>query len=51
MISAIIDEANMNGAPDKKLPYPSDGDKLSKLDCANEDQNVLNFLFVDSLDN
>ena len=38
MVSAIIDEANMNGAPDKKLPYPIDGERLSKHDCANEDQ-------------
>jgi hypothetical protein len=33
----IVQEANMTGAPDGKLPYPLDGPALSKQDCATED--------------
>jgi hypothetical protein len=40
MIDAIVKEANMDGAPDAKLPYPLDGPALSKADCATEDQKA-----------
>jgi hypothetical protein len=38
MIDAIVKEANMDGAPDAKLPYSLDGPALSKADCATDDQ-------------
>jgi hypothetical protein len=40
MIDAIVQEANMTGAPDAKLPYPLDGPAPSEQDCATEDQKA-----------
>ena len=40
MITAIVAEANMTGAPDAKLPYPTDGPALSKEDSATEEQKA-----------
>ena len=38
MINFIVSEANVQGMPDAKLPYPMDGLGLSKVDCAVEDE-------------
>ena len=38
MITSIVKDANMTGAPEAKLPYPSDGPSLSKQDCPTEQQ-------------
>jgi hypothetical protein len=40
MITSIVADANMTGAPDAKLPYPTDGPNLSKQDCPTEDQKA-----------
>jgi hypothetical protein len=40
MIVAIVEVANMDGAPDAKLPDPLDGPSLSKADSATEDQKA-----------
>lgn len=40
MINSIVADANMTGAPDAKLPYPTDGPNLSKQDCPTEEQKV-----------
>ena len=40
MITSIVADANMTGAPDAKLPYPTDGPNLSKLDCPTEEQKA-----------
>ena len=40
MITSIVADANMTGAPDAKLPYPTDGPNLSKQDCSTEDQKA-----------
>ena len=40
MITSIVADANMTGAPDAKLPYPTDGPNLSKQDCPTDEQKV-----------
>ena len=40
MITSIVADANMTGAPDAKLPYPTDGPNLSKQDCPTENQKA-----------
>jgi hypothetical protein len=40
MITSIVADANMTGAPDAKLPYPIDGPNLSKQDCPTEEQKA-----------
>ena len=53
MINSIMSEANVQSIPDARLPYPMDGQALSKIDCAldEENKNVQNFLIDISLDN
>ena len=38
MITSIVKDVDMTGAPEAKLPYPSDGLSLSKQDCPTEQQ-------------
>ena len=38
MISEIVEEANLIGAKDEKLPYPMGSLPLSKKDCATNEQ-------------
>ena len=38
MIKEIVKEANLTGAKEEKLPYPIGNLRLSKKDCAIEDQ-------------
>jgi hypothetical protein len=41
MIDAIVKEANIDGAPGAKLPYPLDGPALSDADCATEHKKAV----------
>ena len=41
MTSAIVLESNLTGANDAKLPYPVDGDALSKRDCATDAEKAV----------
>ena len=38
MITSIVADANITGAPDAKLLYPTDGPNLSEQDCSTEDK-------------
>ena len=38
MINSIVSEANVQGMPDARLPYPMDGQALSKNDCALDEE-------------
>ena len=40
MIDSIVRDANLQGDPIEKLPYPMDGNPLSKLDCATEESKA-----------
>ena len=40
MINSIVSEANVQGMPDAKLPYPMDGLALSKVDCALDEEKL-----------
>jgi hypothetical protein len=40
MINSIVEEANITGARDEKLPYPMLGPALSKADCPTDEQKI-----------
>ena len=45
MITSMVEKANLSGAKDKKLPYPMDGNPLSKSDCTTEESKADNFKY------